>query len=146
MEIINVNNTNSYMVKGINKSFKFIYLQGNVWLNTKEISNLFWIYEFQTAEYIKDILFNSEIDMSDSIKRRYNNDIKSYDNYYSIDLIISIWYRLKRYSETKLLISSNKYIKEYNINRESRLSYLNKKINKVVIAIKNIDRQMSLAI
>jgi len=146
MEITNIDNANAYEVKGDNISFITLYIKNNIWLNTKEISSLFWIYEFQAAEAIKDIFFNSDIDMVSSIKRRYNNDIKGYDNYYSLEVVISLWYRLKSYNQTKLLVNSAKQLKEYNLNRESRLNILNNQIKTVSKLIKYVDNQISLAI
>lgn len=146
MEIININNANAYEVKGDNISFKTLYIKNNIWLNTKEIANLFWIYEFQAAEAIKDIFFNSDIDITSAIKRRYNNEVKWYDNYYSLEVVISLWYRLKSYNKTKLLVASAKYLKEYNLKREYRVNKLNTQIKAVSNLIKYVDNQISLAI
>ena len=133
MEILSTVNSNIYKIKGEESNFKTLYVDNKVWLNTKDISNLFWISEMEWAKYIKEIFFDSDLDISYNLKRQYNKYLDWYDNYYSLDLIISLWYRLRSYNKTKFLINTTneikKYIENYNSNRESRASKLNKRIS-----------------
>ena len=150
MEILSTTNCNIYKVEGSDTSFKTLYLENKVWLNTHEISSLYNIDEHLASKFVKEIFFDRDLDITLNIKRQYNKYLDDYDNYYSMDVIILLWYMLKLYDKAKLVIKTNnelkKYVSKYNSSRESRISKLNRDISIISKAIKFIDKNITSAI
>jgi len=88
MEILSTTNCNIYKVEGSDTSFKTLYLENKVWLNTHEISSLYNIDEHLASKFVKEIFFDRDLDITLNIKRQYNKYLDDYDNYYSMDVII----------------------------------------------------------
>jgi len=84
-----------------------------VWLNQKQMSELFDKSKKTISEHIGNVFKESEL-MRDSVVRKFRttaSDGKSYSvDYYSLDVIISVGYRVKSKRGTQFRIWANKVL------------------------------------
>ncbi len=87
-----------------------------IWLTQKQMAELFGKNVRTVNEHINNIFKEGELD-KDSVIRNYRitaNDGKQYDtNFYNLDVIISVGYRVKSIRGTQFRIWANKIIKEF---------------------------------
>lgn len=87
-----------------NSIVNIVYKNWSIELSKKDISELFQVKK----KDISDIISSLDIKHSSTF---YNKAKDKTTKIYSIDSIIIIWYKLKKYNETKLLIKTNRIIK-----------------------------------
>ena len=87
-----------------------------IWLTQKQMAELFDKNIRTVNEHINNIFKEGELE-KDSVIRKFRitaNDSKQYDtNFYNLDVIISVGYRVKSVRGTQFRIWANKIIKEY---------------------------------
>lgn len=121
--ILNINNTL------INVKFN----DNKIWLTKREIANMFWVEKNIIKENLLKMQTNSIYDYNKNSKRIFNISTKKEKVYYSIDLIISLGYRLNNFTATKLLIKINRTLKNLWINRKSILKIIKESLEKISI-------------
>lgn len=121
--ILNINNTL------INVKFN----DNKIWLTKREIANMFWVEKNIIKENLLKMQTNSIYDYNKNSKRIFNISTKKEKVYYSIDLIISLGYRLNNFTATKLLIKINRTLKNLWINRKSILNIIKESLEKISI-------------
>lgn len=87
-----------------NSIINIVYKNWSIELSKKDISELFQVKK----KDISDIISSLDIKHSSTF---YNKAKDKTTKIYSIDSIIIIWYKLKKYNETKLLIKTNRIVK-----------------------------------
>ena len=124
-------------------------VEDTVWLNQDEIALLFDKAKSTINEHIKNIL-KEELD-EDTVMRKFGKtELSSVNtkpiNYYNLDLILAVGYRVNSKRGIEFRRWSNKVLKEYLIQGYSinnkRLEKLNKVIdiqNKMLASVLNID-------
>ncbi len=89
-----------------------------VWLSQAQLTNLFQKSKATISEHIKNIFEEGELN-EDAVVRKFRttaSDGKNYDtNYYSLDVIISVGYRVKSQQGTQFRIWATQRLKEYII-------------------------------
>lgn len=89
-----------------------------VWLTQEQMQNLFGKSKATISEHIKNVFDEGELD-KDSVVRNFRttaSDGKSYaTNFYSLDVIISVGYRVKSVQGTQFRIWATQRLKEYII-------------------------------
>ena len=112
-----------------------------VWLSLEQMSELFGRDKSVISRHIKNIFKEEEL-----IKNRVvanfattASDGKTYNvDYYNLDVIISVGYRVKSKEGTKFRIWANKILKDYMLKgyavNQKRLEYLEKTIKLIDIA------------
>jgi hypothetical protein len=89
-----------------------------VWLTQEQMQNLFGKSKATISEHIKNVFEEGELD-KDSVVRNFRTtaaDGKSYaTNFYSLDVIISVGYRVKSAQGTQFRIWATQRLKEYII-------------------------------
>lgn len=89
-----------------------------VWLTQNQICELFGKSKSTISEHIKNIFEEGELQV-DSVVRNYRttaSDGKEYNtNYYNLDVIISVGYRVKSYQGTQFRIWATQRLREYII-------------------------------
>ncbi len=89
-----------------------------VWLTQKQIAELFEKSRVTVTEHIKNIFTEGELN-EDSVCRNFRHtaeDGKTYDTqYYNLDVIISVGYRVKSQRGTQFRIWATQRLKEYII-------------------------------
>ena len=74
-----------------------------VWLSQEQMSELFQKSRSTINEHIKNIYKENELEESASMKKFGNSEFaKKPTNYYNLDVIISVGYRVKSLQGTKL--------------------------------------------
>lgn len=87
-----------------------------VWLSQQQMSELFDKSRSTINEHIKNIFSEGELDESDSIKKFGNSEFsKKPTNYYNLDVIISVGYRVKSLQGTRFRQWATKHLKEFII-------------------------------
>lgn len=89
-----------------------------VWLTQMQLVDLYQSSKSNVSEHIKHIFEEGELDKNSVVRnfRTTASDGKSYDTtYYSLDLIISLGYRIKSHIATKFRIWATERLKEYII-------------------------------
>jgi len=117
-----------------------------VWLNQQQMAELFKKAKSTINEHINDIYKDGELDIHDTMTKFGNSEFSSKPtNYYNLDMIISVGYRVKskngiifRKWATKIL--KDYMIKGYAINQK-RLEYLEKTVKLIDIAVR-IDHEL----
>ena len=87
-----------------------------IWLSQKQMAELFDKNVRTVNEHINNIFKEGELDKNSVIRnfRITANDCKNYDtNFYNLDVIISVGYRVKSLRGTQFRIWANKILKEY---------------------------------
>lgn len=87
-----------------------------VWLTQSQLCELFQKSKATISEHIKHIFVEGEL-AENSVVRNFRttaNDGKEYDtNYYNLDVIISVGYRVKSHQGTQFRIWATQRLKEY---------------------------------
>lgn len=109
-----------------NSIINIVYKNWSIELSKKDISELFQVKK----KDISDIISSLDIKHSSTF---YNKAKDKTTKIYSIDSIIIVWYKLKKYNETKLLIKTNRIIKNTYSNNSTILEIVKNKY----IEIKN---------
>lgn len=109
-----------YVLKSNNLTVKAMFSMGKLWLTTKDVAEVYWVSENDVKKQINNILINSNLDLSDNIQKVYNENTFETENFYSLDVLLLLWYRSKHFKETKFLVNSNKLLREHTENRQFR--------------------------
>ena len=96
-----------------------------VWLTQAQLVDLYQSSKANVSEHIKNIFDEGELD-KDSVVRKFRttaSDGKNYEvNYYNLDMIISLGYRIKSNIATKFRIWATDRLREYIIKSLKFLS------------------------
>ena len=87
-----------------------------VWLTQQQMSELFQKSRSTINEHIKNIYMENELTQDDSMKKFGNSEFaKKPTNYYNLDVIISVGYRVKSLQGTRFRQWATKHLKEFII-------------------------------
>ena len=115
----NENNIVFYTDKDDNVSIEVILQNENVWLNIESLAKLFKIDRTGITRHINNIYKDEELDKDSTcakIAHMGNSNKQQYiTNYYNLDMIISIGFRVNSKPAIKFRKWSNKVIKEYMV-------------------------------
>ena len=87
-----------------------------VWLNQNQIANLFDVKQPAVAKHLKNIFDDWELDKNSvySILEYTANDGKTYKTqFYNLDAIISVWYRVNSKNATSFRIRATSILKQH---------------------------------
>ncbi len=100
------------------ESIEVKYADGNVWLSQKMLAKLFDKGRSTITEHLKEIFDSGEL-VENSVCRNFRhtaNDEKSYETqFYSLDAIISVGYRVNSKRATQFRIWATKVLKQFAI-------------------------------
>lgn len=94
------------------------FLDETVWLTQSQLCDLFQKSKATISEHIKNIFLEGELNENSVVRnfRTTASDGKSYAiNYYNLDVIISVGYRVKSHQGTQFRIWATQRLKEYII-------------------------------
>jgi len=112
------NNPNILIYQNENGNIKVdvMFEDGSIWLSQAQICEVFGKAKSTISEHIKAIFEEGELDKN-SVVRNYRttaNDGKNYDvEYYNLDMIIAIGFRVRSSTGTKFRIWANDKLREY---------------------------------
>lgn len=93
----------------------------NVWLSQKMMSKLFDVQINTINEHLKNIFFSNELDENSTIRnfrivqKEGNRNITRKIDFYNLDAIISVGYRINSQKATRFRIWATKILKEFAI-------------------------------
>lgn len=105
-----------YQNKTGNKKVEVLYDSEDFWLTQKSIGELFSVKVNTVNYHLKEIFESKELDENSVIRkiRITANDGKKYmTNFYSLDAIIAVGYRVNSYDATEFRIWATNTLKEY---------------------------------
>ncbi|MBO5349336.1 MAG: virulence protein RhuM/Fic/DOC family protein [Clostridia bacterium] len=112
-----------------------------VWLNLDQMAELFKRDKSVISRHIRNIFSEEELDRNSVVANFATtaSDGKIYKvDYYNLDVVISVGYRVKSKEGTKFRIWANKILKDYMLKgyaiNQKRLEYLEKTIKLIDIA------------
>ena len=110
-----------------------------VWLTQEQMSTLFGKSKSTINEHIKNIYKDKELDESETMRKFGNSEFSDKPiNYYNLDMIISVGYRVKSQNGIIFRRWANKILKDYMIKgyavNNKRLEYLEKTVQLIDIA------------
>ncbi|MBQ8379691.1 MAG: virulence protein RhuM/Fic/DOC family protein [Clostridia bacterium] len=110
-----------------------------VWLTQEQMAELFGKAKSTINEHIKNIYKEGELDINITMTKFGNSEFSAKPtNYYNLDVIISVGYRVKSHEGTKFRQWANKILKDYMLKgyaiNQKRLEYLEKTVKLIDIA------------
>lgn len=116
-----------------------------VWLNQEQMSKLFGKAKSTINEHIKNIYKENELDEIDTMTKFGISEFSDKPtNYYNLDMIISVGYRVKSKNGILFRKWATKVLKDYMIKgyaiNQKRLEYLEKTVKLIDIANRIDDR------
>lgn len=116
-----------------------------VWLSQEQMATLFGKAKSTINEHIKNIYHEQELKESDTMSKFGNSEFSDKPiNYYNLDMIISVGYRVKSQKGIAFRRWANKVLKDYILKgyavNQQRLNYLEKTIKLIDIATRMEDR------
>ncbi len=107
-----------YKAKTWNTEIQVKLEKETIWLNQEQISILFWVDRTVITKHINNIFKAEELDKNQVCAKNAHtaSDWKTYKiNFYNLDMIISVWYRVNSKQATDFRIWANKILKDYLI-------------------------------
>ncbi len=99
-----------------------VHLDGNtVWMNQQQIGNLFVVKKAAISKHIKNIYQEGELEKKstvskmETVQREGGRVVKRDVDYYNLDMIIAIGYRVNSRHATRFRIWATKVLKEHII-------------------------------
>lgn len=105
-----------YKDKNGNNNIEVKMHDNTVWLNQEQLVKLYNSSKSNISEHIKHIIEEGELDEDSTVRkfRTVATNGKKYNvNYYNLDMIIAIGYRVKSNRGTQFRIWANKILKDY---------------------------------
>ncbi len=84
-----------------------------VWLNTRQMAMLFDREESNIRRHVANVFKEGELDRENNVHFLHVNGVKKPVPYYTLDVIISVGYRVKSQRGTQFRIWANRVLKEY---------------------------------
>jgi len=112
----------------------------NVWLSLDRIAELFQRDKSTVSRHIKNIFVEEELEQSSVVANFATTaaDGKTYNvDYYNLDVIISVGYRVKSLRGTQFRIWANSVLKDYLVKGAAINKARLRELNKVVNILKN---------
>ena len=118
-----------------------------VWITQEQMSILFEKAKSTINEHIKNIYKEEELSKNDTMRKFGNSEFSDKPiNYYNLDMIISVGFRVKSKNGIAFRKWANKILKDYMIKgytiNQKRLEYLEKTVKLIDIA-NRIDEQIN---
>ena len=101
-----------------NASVTLLAKDGTVWMNQKQLSELFATSKQNISLHIQNILKENELEQNSVVKEYLTtaNDGKKYNvTFYSLDMILAIGFRVRSKRGTQFRIWANRNLKEYMV-------------------------------
>ena len=104
-----------------NSKVEVVLKEDNIWLNANEIANLFHVQRPAIVKHINNIYNDEELDKNstcsilEQVQFEGNRKVSRKKDYYNLDMIISIGFRVNSKTAIKFRTWANKIIKEYMV-------------------------------
>ena len=113
-----------------------------VWLNQNQITDLFEKDQSVISRHLNNIFKEKELDKKSNMQKMHIPNSDKPVNFYSLDVIISVGYRVKSKRGTQFRIWANKVLKEFLLEgyavNQNKLKGQSQKIKQLETTIKSI--------
>lgn len=98
-----------------------IFEDETIWLSQKQMWELFWVQENNITYHLWNIYNEEELDKNSTtqkiwvVQKEWNREVSRKVDFYNLDAIISVWYRVNSYKATKFRVWATAVLKEYVI-------------------------------
>ncbi len=98
-----------------------IFENETIWLSQKQMWELFWVQENNITYHLWNIYNEEELDKNSTtqkiwvVQKEWNREVNRKVDFYNLDAIIAVWYRVNSYKATKFRIWATNVLKEYVI-------------------------------
>ncbi len=92
-----------------------------LWLSQKMMAELFWVQENNITYHLKEIYNSGELDNNSTtqkiwvVQKEWNREVKRNIDFYNLDVIIAVWYRVNSKQATGFRIWATNVLKEFVI-------------------------------
>ena len=92
-----------------------------LWLSQKMMAELFWVQENNITYHLKEIYHSWELENKWTtqkiwvVQKEWNRKVKRNIDYYNLDVIIAVWYRVNSKQATQFRIWATSVLKEFVI-------------------------------
>ena len=138
-----------YQAEQLNQKIKVRIDDETIWLTQAQIVTLFDSSKANISEHIKHIFQTGELE-ENSVVRKYRTtaaDGKNYNvKHYSLDVIISVGYRVNSIRGTQFRIWANKILKDYLLKGyalNNRMNRIEDNLQNLTEKVKGIDLQIN---
>ena len=138
-----------YQAEQLSQQIKVRIDDETIWLTQAQIVTLFDSSKANISEHIKHIFQTGELD-ENSVVRKYRTtaaDGKNYNvKHFSLDVIISVGYRVNSIRGTQFRIWANKILKDYLLKGyvlNNRMNRIEDNVQKLTEKVKEIDLQIN---
>lgn len=93
----------------------------NLWLTQKQMWELFWVWVPAISKHIDNIYSERELDKNwtvskmEIVQKEWDRNVKREVEFYNLDVIIAIWYRVNSSKATQFRIWATNILKEFII-------------------------------
>ncbi len=90
-----------------------------IWANLNQIATIFDVQKPAISKHLKNIYSDGELEKKwtisilETVQKEWNRIVKRNIEYYNLDVIISVWYRVNSKKATKFRIWASKILKEH---------------------------------
>ena len=103
-----------------NVNIDVVYEDETFWLNQKQLATLFYVQVPAIAKHIKNILDDGELNEAtvskmEIVQMEGQREVKRTVDFYSLDMVIAVGYRINSKEATQFRIWATKVLKEYLI-------------------------------
>ena len=104
-----------------NIKINVIFEGETIWLSQKQIWEVFWTTKQNISLHLQNCFESWEISEKATVKnfltvqKEWNREVKRDVNFYNLDAILSVWYRVNSVKATQFRIWANNILKEYII-------------------------------
>lgn len=112
-----------------------------VWLTTSQMALLFDREESNIRRHILNVFSEDELERSNNVQNLHVNGVKKPVPFYSLDVIISVGYRVKSKRGTKFRQWANRVLREYLLRGyavNSRIVTLERRVDKQASQLKQV--------
>jgi len=102
--------------------FKWDFDSKTIWWNLNQISELFWKDKSTISRHIKNVYKTWELSQNQTVaffatvQKEWDKFVERNIEFYNLDMIISVWYRVNSWEATKFRIWATSVLKDYLIN------------------------------
>ncbi|MFH7011422.1 virulence RhuM family protein [Flavobacterium sp. FlaQc-52] len=110
-----------YQTADTNINVEVTYIDENFWLTQKAIAELFDVEKAAISKHLKNLFESNEIDKSstvsilETVQKEGNRNVKRNLEFYNLDAIIAVGYRVNSKQATQFRIWATKTLKEFII-------------------------------
>ena len=133
------------------KNWEIILKEDNenetIWANLNQIADIFGVWKAAISKHLKNIYLEWElgekatVSILETVQKEWNRNVKRNIEFYNLDAIISVWYRVNSKKATQFRIWATKTLKEhitkgFTINKNR----LKQNYDKFMLAVEEVQK------